>query len=306
MTDLPYADATWAHTVERRSAVGDDGFALHYEVAGRGARTLLLANGLGGRLYAWRPLVDALSEDYRFVTWDYRGLFESGRPSTHKQMAAHHHAEDARAILDAEGVQRVVAFGWSMGVQVDIDFAARYPERTAGLVLLNGTYGNVLSTAFQPLFSTRWLPKRLHELLEFLRAHPSLAHRLASIVRAGEVPTMGLMMLTAGRRSFAIRPMLRQYFDDILGSCLLEYLQTFQEIDAHSVYHVLPQVDAPALVVSGALDFLTPAYQSREIARRLPNAERLALARASHFALIERPDVVLPRVTRFLDTRARW
>jgi len=305
MTDT-LANAPWAETLRRATTTADDGLTLYYEVVGRGERTLLLANGLGGRLYAWEPLLEALWERYRIITWDYRGLFQSGRPDSPKQMAAHHHAEDARAVLDAEGIRRAVAFGWSMGVQVDIDLAARYPERVAGLVLLNGTYGQVLTTAFQPLFSTRWLQKRLHELLEFMEARPIVARAIAALVKAGEVPTLGLMMLTAGRRSFAIRPMLRRYFDDVLDSCLLEYLRTFQELDAHSVYHLLPQVQAPALVVSGTLDVMTPAYQSREIARRLPHARRLALRRASHFALIERPDVVLAAVEEFLEQRARW
>ena len=67
--------------------------------------------------------------------------------------------------------------------------------------------------------------------------------------------------------------------------------------------HVLPEIEAPALVVSGALDLLTPQRQSFEIARRLPNAEHLALMRASHFALLERPDAVLPAIERFLAKR---
>ena len=67
-----------------------------------------------------------------------------------------------------------------MGVQVSLEFAANFPERVGGLVLLNGTYGQVMSTGFQPLVSIPFLPKRLHaafeaELLEFLRSrHGSL------------------------------------------------------------------------------------------------------------------------------------
>ena len=70
--------------------------------------------------------------------------------------------------------------------------------------------------------------------------------------------------------------------------------------------HPKPEISAPTLIVSGALDFLTPAFQSRQMAARMPNAEHLALRRASHFALHERRDEVLRAMRDFLDTRARW
>jgi pimeloyl-ACP methyl ester carboxylesterase len=83
-------------------------------------------------------------------------------------------------------------------------------------------------------------------------------------------------------------------------------LRLFQELDGHSAYHLLPDIDAPTLIISGLLDMLTPAYQSREMARRMPNAEHVALVRASHFALMERPEVVVPAIERFLSGRATW
>ena len=60
------------------------------------------------------------------------------------------------------------------------------------------------------------------------------------------------------------------------------------------------------LVIAGLLDTLTPAYQSREIARRMPNAELIELWRSSHFSMMERPEVVIPAMQRFFDHRARW
>jgi len=299
-------DEAWRSTLERRDTTSEDGTRIAYQVVGTGSRTLLLANGLGGRLYAWGPLIDRFWRDYRLITWDYRGLYESGRPSVPRGLAMANHVEDAAAILRAESVPRAVLFGWSMGVQVSLDVAATFPDRVAGLVLLNGTYGHALSSGFQPIFSVPYLPKRIHWTIELLRRHPAMQQRIALLTRLTELPTLLFFTATAGRRSFGLRPVLRQYFDDVLGDSFENYMRLFQELDAHSVYHLLPEIEAPALVISGALDMLAPARQSREIARRMPNAKRLALARASHFALLERPEVVLPAVERFLTEEARW
>ncbi len=296
----------WSSTLESKRATASDGTGIAYEVLGRGNKTLMLANGLGGRLYAWKPLLDEFWRGYRIVTWDYRGLFASESPASRRQLSVAHHSDDARAILDAEKIDRAVFVGWSMGVQVSLDVAATFGERVAGLVLLNGTYGHVLSTGFQPLFSIPFLPKRLHATLEYLQSRPQLARSLASVSRFGQIPTFAMLALTTGSRAKDLAPLIGLYMDDVLGPSFVNFLRLFQELDAHSVYHVLPQIRQPALIVSGMFDALTPAYQSREMARRMPNAEHIALVRSGHFSMLERPDVVLPAMTRFLDRRAHW
>jgi len=306
MRDPSRKEQPWLGTLDKKTTISEDGTRIAYEVVGRGDRTLLLANGLGGRLYAWEPLIRRYWQQYRLITWDYRGLFESDTPRVPRRLAMANHVEDAAAILREEQVERAVLFGWSMGVQVSLDVAATFPGRVAGLVLLNGTYGHTLTTGFQPFFEIPYLPKRIHAIIELIRRYPRVEDRIRLLTRWSEVPTTTLLSLTAGPRSFELRPMLRRYMDDVLGDSFENFMRLFQELDAHSVYHLLPEIEAPALVISGALDILAPARQSREIARRMPHARRLALMRASHFCLLERPEIVLPEVEKFLERDARW
>jgi 3-oxoadipate enol-lactonase len=306
MRRSPYVDRDplnppWLTQVRRGYVRSRDGTRVAYDAVGEGRTTILLANGLGGRLFAWEPLITALLPDYRFVTWDYRGLFDSDMPERKHRLAVRDHVDDAIAVLDAEGGGEATAtVGWSMGVQIGLELAATYPARVRGLVLMNGTYGHALSTGFQPLFSLRFVPKRLHASVEWLRARPDAAGALAFAARGAELPVTLMLALTAGSRAPLLTPFVRRYLDNVLGPCFGNFLRLFQELDAHSAYHLLPEITAPTLVVSGALDVLTPAYQSREMARRLPRAELLALQRASHFALLERPEIVVPRVASFL------
>lgn len=296
----------WESTHQERRLVASDGTGIAYEVLGRGDKTIVLANGLGGRLYAWMPAIEAFWKDHRIITWDYRGLFASDSPKKKRKLAVTHHVDDIIAILDEEDVRNAVFVGWSMGVQVSLDVAASYPERVAGLVLINGTHGHVLSTGFQPIVSIPFLPKRLHALLDWLQDHPDVASQLARVSRLAELPTWALMRLIAGPRARELAPLISRYMDDVLGPSFPNYLRLFQELDAHSTYHLLREIDAPALVVSGMLDILTPAYQSKDIAARMPNAEYVRLWRSSHFSMLERPDVVVTAMKRFLEQRARW
>ena len=297
---------TWQATHEDRRVVTGDGTGIAYEVLGRGAQTIVLANGLGGRLYAWTPAIEALWRDYRIITWDYRGLFASDSPKSKRRLAVAHHVEDVMAILDAEKVERAVFAGWSMGVQVSLDVAASFPERVAGLVLLNGTHGHVLSTGFQPFISIPFLPKRLHAVLDWLQDHQEVAKHIARVSRIAEIPMWLGMRITAGARASEVTPLLGRYMDDVLGPSFVNYLRLFQELDAHSMYHLLREIEAPALIIAGMLDVLTPPYQSAEMARRMSNAEYIRLWRSSHFSMLERPEVVIPAMRRFLEQRARF
>jgi pimeloyl-ACP methyl ester carboxylesterase len=301
-----HSESSWEVTHQEKRLVAADGTGIAYEVLGAGERTIVLANGLGGRLYAWTPAIEAFWRTHRIITWDYRGLFASDSPASKRKLAVAHHVEDALAILDAEDVRRAVFVGWSMGVQVSLDVAASFPERVAGLVLINGTHGHVLSTGFQPIVSVPFLPKRLHAILDWLQDHPEVANQLARVSRLAEIPTWALMRLIAGPRASELAPLISRYMDDVLGPSFTNYLRLFQELDAHSTYHLLRHIEAPALVISGMLDILTPAYQSRDIARRMPDAEHIRLWRSSHFSMLERPEVVVPAMRKFLADRARW
>lgn len=296
----------WQATHREERLTAADGTGIAYEVLGRGDKTIVLANGLGGRLYAWEPAIEAFWSTHRIITWDYRGLFASDSPKSKRKLAVTHHVDDIISILDEEEISRAVFVGWSMGVQVSLDVAASCPERVAGLVLINGTHGHVLSTGFQPVVSVPFLPKRLHQLLDWLQDNPDVAHQIARVARLSELPTWAFMRLMAGRRARDLTPLLSRYVDDVLGPSFPNYLRLFQELDAHSTYHLLREIEAPALVISGFFDILTPPYQSKEIADRMPNAEYIRLWRSSHFSMLERPEIVIPAMQRFLEQKARY
>lgn len=292
--------------LRRESATADDGTQIAYQVVGDGPETIVLANGLGGRLYSWLGLIGPMQEHFRFISWDYRGLFESAGDQRPRTLAVTEHAADLGAILDAEGIDNAHLIGWSMGVQVSLEFALRQPERVQSLVLINGTYGQVFSTAFQPFFPIPLRHNAMHAAMELFIGNPAL---LGSVKIAARTPAEALFWLRkriARQRPSRLTLGMRQYMRDVTTTNTGTFLKLFQELDAHSVYHELPEVEAPATIISGAFDYLTPAYQSRHIARRLPNAQHVSLKFGTHFVLLERPAAVLKAVdahfSQFLRT----
>ncbi|MAD59894.1 MAG: hypothetical protein CMH49_00070 [Myxococcales bacterium] len=262
---------------------------------------LVLANGLGGRLYTWLPIIESLAAEINIITWDYRGLFDSQGEHAAQDLSIPQHANDLFMILQLHQVSEVHLIGWSMGVQVSLEFTARHQDMVKSLILLNGSYGQVFSTAFQPWFRLPLPTWTLHGVVESLKEKEWIT-RLG--LKGASVPfevLFQLRQLLVWMSRQKKRPFLtlaaRQYCRDLFaGEHLSAYLSLFQHLDAHSVYHLLPQIQTPTLVISGGLDFLTPSYQSKQIARRLPNATHTQVRLASHFVLIERPQKLVTMV----------
>src|SRR5919197_591217 len=114
--------------------------AIAYQVVGDGPVDLVYARGMTGDLLSsWdqpllaRHLTD-LARFSRFLTLDKRGTGLSDRvrevPTLETRM------DDIRAVMDAAGSERAFLWSGQEGSRSTILFAATYPERTAGLVLL--------------------------------------------------------------------------------------------------------------------------------------------------------------------------
>ena len=129
--------------IEQHTFASFDGTPIAVQVAGKeGAPVLLLANGLGATIRAYRFIVQRFSSTFRFVSWDYRGLHGSARPLRgYDGMTVEDHAQDAEAVLAHIGADRFHALGWSMGVQVLLELYRRIGPRFDSLVLHNGVPG---------------------------------------------------------------------------------------------------------------------------------------------------------------------
>ena len=144
------------------------------------------------------------------------------------------------------------------------------------------------------------VPRVLHQLVETLASRPNLADRIGGLaLNPLHVGAVGWLISKAWGNP-KIRPMYEQYLSDVFGESFHNYLRLFQALDANSNYHLLPEVTQPTLVISGGLDWLTPASMSRRIARRIPGAQHLHLPLASHFALLEYSEKVVGRMREFL------
>jgi pimeloyl-ACP methyl ester carboxylesterase len=91
---------------------------------------------------AARTWIRELAAFSHYIHYDKRGVGMSDPIAP--EATLDERVEDLRSVLDAEGVERAVLMGVSEGGPISIAFAARYPERASGLILI-GSFARLVS-----------------------------------------------------------------------------------------------------------------------------------------------------------------
>jgi pimeloyl-ACP methyl ester carboxylesterase len=282
---------------EQRTFTSHDGTPIGYRVVGNPSGTpFLLANGLGGTHGAYRFIIRHFAPWYRFYCWDYRGMYSSGRPlGGYPALSVAHQAKDALALLDHERVDRCVAFGWSMGVQVLLETYRSGHDRFEAMVLHNGVAGHPWATAF----GVPWLKDVLPRALRSLQRVDGAVTRAIHV--AVDLPAFIPAAIRSGLVHHAVD---RQAFSETArGFKQLDmhlYLETLRQLGEHDAADLLGAIRCPTLVLAGSNDVLTPLQASGRIARGIAGAELVVIPGGSHYAAVEFPDLVNRRLDAFL------
>ena len=262
---------------------------------------IVLADGMGGGLPVWRGQIDYLCERYRFLSWDYRGLYASERPRPERPgaFAVTSHVRDLEAVLAAERVDRAVFAGWSLGVQVVLEaLRSRLRDRVRGLVLVNGVPGRPLDHILpRPLARRAALPA-IEILRRAVALDPWSHRRIGRRTAAAWVKRLGLVGPAASAATVA-------ELDAALAQLDLDaFFRNLRGFGLHDAEGALAAASMPALVVAGDRDPFVPLGVAQQMARHLLHAEIFVVRGGAHCAPVEHPDLLSLRIERFLTEHA--
>ena len=227
---------------------------------------VIIIHGLGGHKEDFKSVMTSLAERGLTVyAFDMLGFGGSSRTSPSVSITAQ--SEVIKALVDSEKLAQAHLVGNSLGGWVAATFAAKYPEITQSLTLidaagLKATMGGPPPVNFAP-DSIADMKALLSVVIASPFAHTDefAATALADFKASGEAATLG--KLFAG---FSAPDNKDKLLDD-----------------------VLPDVKAPTLVVWGARDRLFPVALADMVASGVKGARKVILVNASHFPQIDDP-----------------
>jgi pimeloyl-ACP methyl ester carboxylesterase len=120
-------------------ATAPDGVRIAYEIAGSGAKTIVLVHGFASdRKQNWKApgWYDTLNgAGYAVVALDNRGHGESGKPHDAASYGHDIMARDVLAVMAAAGVGQTFLMGYSMGGFIAMHMLLADPERLRKVVI---------------------------------------------------------------------------------------------------------------------------------------------------------------------------
>jgi pimeloyl-ACP methyl ester carboxylesterase len=118
----------------RTQDIGANGVTLHVRSGGEGP-VVVLIHGFGDTGDMWAPLAADLVRDHRVIVPDLRGMGHSSHPQEGYDKRTQ--AADIRTILTSLGVDQATIVGHDIGTMVAYAYAARYPDKTQKLVVMD-------------------------------------------------------------------------------------------------------------------------------------------------------------------------
>jgi pimeloyl-ACP methyl ester carboxylesterase len=289
-----------------------DGVKLHVQIAGVGTPPVLLEAGIAASSLSWSLVQPRIAEFTRVISYDRAGFAWSAPcpcPRTPDQIVA-----ELDAVIRSTNT-RCILVGHSFGGLIARLYASRFPEKIAGLVLVD------------PALMGEWAEPTARRL-RMLHKGVSLSWRGALLCRIGVV-RFALAMLTNGLRWV---PKVVNRASSGRGASVTERLvgevrklppQLWPAIQSHwsrpecfesMAQHLesLPAVaraaaaagplgDLPLIVISGAHADAEALEEHRSLARLSSRGKHIVAGTGGHWVLLDEPEVVVRAVRNVLE-----
>ena len=285
---------------------------LHVLESGLGSPTIVMEAGLMSTVLSWNDLQRELAGSYRVVSYDRAGLGWSDlgpMPRTAERIVEELHAMLKRAAIPAPYVLVGHSFG---GLTMPL-FAGRFPEETAGMVLVD------------PVVPAEWNPPSEHDR-KLTRIGARVCRRAAVLSRIGIIRFVAFLLTSGVKKpaSYLVRLISRgtpansgsvssPWFSALPANekamAAVFWIQPKLALTIASQLENLPVsaarlgeldnfCDKPVVILSAGD---APEHRRKEhekMARRLPLGEHMVARESNHWIMQEEPELVIGAVEK--------
>jgi pimeloyl-ACP methyl ester carboxylesterase len=241
---------------------------LHYVyLEGGKGEPLMLLHGFGANKDNFIKVARFLTPHYRVIVPDHIGFGESSHPQE-ADYSPPAQAERLRAFAHALGIERLHLGGSSMGGQIAMTYAARYPTEVASLWLLDPA--GVWSAP----------PSELFKILAEKGHNPLMAKSEAEFAQ--------VIKFTMNNPPFIPRFIMNVMAQERIKNYALEE-RIFKQIGADSVEKRVKGLAIPTLIVWGEKDRVFNVATAEVLHKLMPRSQVIIMPNVGHLGMIERP-----------------
>jgi pimeloyl-ACP methyl ester carboxylesterase len=262
--------------------IGGDKTVLHFDLLGANeASPLIVLAGGAARHPDYLGDLAGLSERHQLIVPHLRGVGRSGDAALEGTGSWWRQAADIERLRASLGLDQCTVVGHSAGTRLAVAYAAQFPDRLAGLVLIT-----------PPALYLVDVPADAPALQAARMAEPAFAAAVAAMDEGPD--TSGDDTFNAWQR--AIAPLGYATWDDtarehaLVGRYSLAAARAFLSEDPPpDLARRLGEVRAPVLVIAGAQDAITGRAPVVAVADLFPAGRAAVIEDCGHVPWVERP-----------------
>jgi pimeloyl-ACP methyl ester carboxylesterase len=286
------------------------GTRLHVLDLGHGTPAVVLEAGIAASSLSWRPLQQDIARFTRVISYDRAGLGWSelaAEPRSLDQLVSELHEVSATAAP-------FILVGHSFGGLIARAYTAKYPDRVAGLVLLD------------PVLPSEWcdLPKERQRLLSYgvtLSRRGALLARLGIVrltltlaERGGRFIPKLIAKVSSGKGSGVPERLIgevRKLPPDLLPAIKAHWCQPNSFAAMASYLALLPNaceqarhwppISVPLTIISAGNATPAQIVEWDRLAATSPNGQHIRALTAGHWVHLDEPGLVLTAIRQTLD-----
>jgi pimeloyl-ACP methyl ester carboxylesterase len=273
---------------------GTDGIELHYLSSSSSATddglTFILLHGSNFNAFTWDQVLDRLGQYGQAFAYDQipyglseklvAGDWEAGNPYTSEAAVA-----QLFLFMDALDIERAVLVGNSYGAVLAVQATLAHPERVEALILADAA-----------IYVEEEMPAWLFELPQVRHLGPVFARQLGQSEAFIRQTYRDPEQISAERMAQTLIQTQVANWD----TAYWEYLRVWGS-DTPDYQARIPDIQQPALVISGDSDNVVPVADSQKLHAELPNSELAILPACGHVPQEECPELFEDAVTAWLD-----
>ncbi|NEN23333.1 alpha/beta hydrolase [Cryomorpha ignava] len=287
-----YEEITYPFPVKKITV--SNGIEIAYMDEGNGTETIIFVHGLGSYAPAWKKTVAGLSKNYRCIAIDLPGYGKSSKGNFSGSMTFY--AAVISEFAEALNLDNIVLAGHSMGGQISIIAALKYPELVSKLVLIAPAGIETFSIGEKDWFRNALTAKGV--MLSSLQdIETNFGSNFYKMPKDAFFMVRDRYAMTGAGEEF-------QWYCNIIPKCV-------QGMVNQPVIRDLPKIIQPTLVVFGDSDALIPnrylhGGQTAKIAEKagelIPHSKVEVIKKAGHFVMYEKAEEVNQMISGFLNS----
>lgn len=232
---------------------------------------------------------------YQILIHDYRFHYASSQEGDIETCNFANITKDLHELLADLNIKNSIFVGHSMGVNISLEHARRYPEDMQGQVLISGT----VVPPQDIMFDSNMVDILTPHLKSFTEKHPILFKNFWK--NSFKNPIAQYMIFDGGFNKKQVEmEFIQLYMKKISELPEILFFHLLKIMHDHDVINYLESITTPTLVIGGDKDKIIPNYLQRILTTHLPVSELYIVKDGSHVPQADFPELINLRLLRFV------